>query len=59
MYDIYIFSCIEPPQPTKNCPRQNGFFPWPAEESCQKFYDCRGGTAYLQICPEGKLAFWY
>lgn len=46
---------LQPAQPTKNCPRANGYFPWPAEESCQKFYDCRGGTAYLQVCPEGVI----
>lgn len=46
---------LQPPQPSKNCSRANGFFPWPAEVSCQKFYDCRGGTAYLQTCPEGVI----
>jgi len=46
---------LQPAQPTKNCPRANGYFPWPAEESCQKFYDCRGGTAYLQKCAEGVI----
>ena len=45
----------EPPQASKNCPRANGFFAWPSEESCQKFWDCRGGTSYLQICPEGVI----
>ena len=45
----------EPAQPSKNCPRANGFFAWPAEESCQKFWDCRGGKSYLQICPEGVI----
>ena len=36
-----IFS--EEPSPSKNCPRANGFFPFPANESCQKFWDCREG----------------
>lgn len=46
---------LQPAQPSKNCPRANGFFAWPAEESCQKFWDCRGGTSYLQICPQGVI----
>ena len=45
----------EPPQPSKNCPRANGFFAWPAKDSCQKFWDCRGGQSYLQTCPEGVI----
>merc|ERR1719433_2165188 len=46
---------LQPPQPSKNCPRANGFFAWPAEESCQKFWDCRGGQSYLQTCPQGVI----
>ena len=46
----HILLCVsitlEKPQPSKNCPRANGFFPFPAEESCQKFWDCRGGTYF-------------
>jgi len=40
---------------SKNCPRSNGFFPFPANESCQKFWDCRGGKGYLQVCPEAVI----
>ena len=57
MWDVSFVNFVssEPPQPSKNCPRANGFYAWPAEESCQKFWDCRGGTSYLQICPEGVI----
>ena len=49
-------SCIlEPAQPSKNCPRANGFFPFPSEESCQKFWDCREGRSYLQVYKKNKL----
>ena len=51
----FFFDFLEPAQPSKNCPRANGFFAWPAEESCQKFWDCRGGTSYLQVCPQGVI----
>ena len=51
----HFFYFLEPAQPSKNCPRANGFFAWPAEESCQKFWDCRGGTSYLQVCPQGVI----
>ena len=33
----------EEPQPSVNCSRANGFFPWPANMSCQHFWDCRQG----------------
>jgi len=48
-------SKLQSAQPSKNCPRANGFFAWPAKESCQKFWDCRGGQSYLQTCPEGVI----
>jgi len=44
-------------QPTRstdvNCERSNGFYPFPAEQSCQKFYHCLEGVAYEKTCPEG------
>ena len=43
-YWNFYFDFSEPPQPTQNCTRANGFFPFPANESCQKFWDCRGGS---------------
>lgn len=46
---------LQTPQPSKNCPRANGFFAFPANESCQKFWDCRGGMSYLQVCPQGVI----
>ncbi len=49
------FPFAEDPQPTPNCPRANGFFPFPANESCQKFWDCREGNSYLQECPQGVI----
>eukprot|EP00096_Caligus_rogercresseyi_P003969 TRINITY_DN1802_c0_g1_i1.p1 TRINITY_DN1802_c0_g1~~TRINITY_DN1802_c0_g1_i1.p1 ORF type:complete len:336 (-),score=78.98 TRINITY_DN1802_c0_g1_i1:194-1201(-) len=46
---------LQEANPSKNCPRQNGFFAWPSELSCQKFWDCREGKGYLQTCPEGVI----
>merc|ERR1712241_68155 len=46
---------LQEPSPSKNCPRANGFFPFPANESCQKFWDCREGKSYLQVCPEAVI----
>ena len=53
IFDDIFFT--EEAQVSKNCPRANGFFPFPAEESCQKFWDCRGGKSYLQECPVGVI----
>lgn len=46
---------LQEPQPSTNCSRANGFFAWPANESCQNFWDCREGTAYPQTCPVGVI----
>lgn len=46
---------LQEPQPSVNCSRANGFFPWPANISCQNFWDCREGTAYKQTCPVGVI----
>jgi len=46
---------LQEPQPSVNCSRANGFFPWPSNISCQNFWDCREGTAYKQTCPVGVI----
>jgi len=46
---------LQDPQPSTNCSRANGFFPWPANISCQNFWDCREGRAYKQTCPVGVI----
>jgi len=46
-------------QPTTSvnpmCPRANGFYAFPSEISCQKFYHCLEGKAYEKTCPEGVI----
>jgi len=45
---------LQPAQSTDpNCERRNGFYPFPADISCQKFYHCLEGVAYEKTCPEG------
>jgi len=46
---------LQEPQPSVNCSRANGFFAWPANISCQNFWDCREGRAYQQTCPVGVI----
>lgn len=46
---------LQEPQPSVNCSRANGFFAWPANMSCQNFWDCREGIAYKQTCPVGVI----
>jgi len=43
------------PSTNPRCPRMNGFYEFPAEESCQKFYHCLEGEAYEKTCPEGVI----
>jgi len=46
---------LQEPSPTRqqNCERANGFYKFPADISCQKFYHCLEGVAYEKTCPEG------
>jgi hypothetical protein len=43
------------PSTNHQCPRMNGFYPFPSEISCQKFHHCLEGTAYEKTCPEGVI----
>jgi len=45
---------LQEPQPSKNCPRQNGYFKH--ESDCNKFYQCVNGKSFLNECPSS-LAF--
>lgn len=50
----YIFSIFtEPPQPTKKCPRRNGFFAHPDPSVCNIFYNCIDGEAIEITCTTG------
>ena len=43
-WDFFVTIRVsEEPQPSVNCSRANGFFAWPANVSCQNFWDCREG----------------
>lgn len=44
---------IEPPQPTKKCPRRNGFFAHPDPTVCNVFYNCIDGEAIEITCTTG------
>jgi len=48
---------LQPPQSAgdPNCPRMNGFYAFPPQISCQKFYHCLEGKAYEKTCPEGVI----
>jgi len=43
----------EPPQPTKKCPRRNGFFAHPDPSVCNVFYNCIDGEAIEITCTTG------
>lgn len=45
----------ESPSKNPQCPRMNGFYPFPPEDSCQKFYHCLEGVAYEKTCPDGVI----
>jgi len=47
---------LQPPRSTnRQCPRMNGFYAFPPQESCQKFHHCLEGQAYEKTCPEGVI----
>jgi len=43
----------QPPQPTENCLRQNGYFANPDAELCGSFVLCVDGVSNLVDCPAG------
>ena len=42
---------LQEPNPTENCPRQNGYFPHPDPKICDKFFQCVDGVANPITCP--------
>ncbi|KAF7381495.1 hypothetical protein HZH66_013889 [Vespula vulgaris] len=44
---------LQPPQPTKKCPRRNGFFAHPEPSVCNVFYNCIDGEAIEITCTTG------
>lgn len=44
---------IETPQPSGNCPRQNGYYTHQDRNVCDKFYYCVDGNANMYTCPQG------
>ncbi|XP_050524173.1 protein obstructor-E-like isoform X2 [Daktulosphaira vitifoliae] len=47
---------LQPPQPTRDCARQFGYFRLGDETQCSQFLICVNGIGYTMDCPEG-LAF--
>ncbi|KAI4472300.1 hypothetical protein M0802_016962 [Mischocyttarus mexicanus] len=44
---------LQPPQPTKKCPRRNGFFAHPEPSVCNVFFNCIDGEAIEITCTTG------
>lgn len=42
---------LQPAQPSKDCPRQNGYYPHADETNCDTFYYCASGIANKLTCP--------
>ncbi|KAG8298657.1 Chitin binding Peritrophin-A domain [Homalodisca vitripennis] len=46
---------LQEPQPSKGCPRANGFFRHPDPEVCDKFVNCQDGVMTENPCPPGLI----
>ncbi|XP_063633394.1 protein obstructor-E-like [Cydia splendana] len=46
---------LQEPQPTKDCPRQNGYFKHPDPQACDKFVYCSDGVPNEHPCPPGLI----
>ncbi|KAG8234151.1 hypothetical protein J437_LFUL014519 [Ladona fulva] len=44
---------LQSPKPSKNCPRQNGYFAHDDRAVCDKFYYCVDGKFNAITCPDG------
>ncbi|KOB68802.1 Cuticular protein analogous to peritrophins 3-A2, partial [Operophtera brumata] len=51
--DLYYKCTNEEPKPTKDCPRQNGYFVHPDPQACDKFLYCAEGVPNEHSCPPG------
>ena len=59
-YFVFKVDCgdrpkLQTPKSTTLCPRENGFFPFPAEHSCEKYIDCRNGVGRVLSCGAGAV----
>jgi len=43
----------QPPNPSTNCPRRNGYFAHPDPTVCNQFFFCSDGQFNLITCPDG------
>lgn len=55
IFILFYFFAEETKSTNPDCPRMNGFYEFPPEDSCQKFYHCLEGKAYEKTCPEGVI----
>ena len=46
---------LQPAKSTALCPRENGYFPMPAEVSCDQYVDCRNGVGHVLSCGAGAV----
>ncbi|KAJ2946613.1 hypothetical protein O0L34_g12671 [Tuta absoluta] len=46
---------LQEPKPTKDCPRQNGYFRHPDPSACDKFVYCSDGLPNEHPCPPGLI----
>ncbi|XP_014220286.2 protein obstructor-E-like [Trichogramma pretiosum] len=46
-------TALQEPQPSKDCPRANGYFRHEDPAMCDKFVNCIDGVAQLMPCPPG------
>lgn len=52
---IYFFFILEEAQPTKGCPRANGYFRHSDPLACDKFFNCVDGVPHELPCPPGLI----
>lgn len=52
---ILLFLFAEQPQPSKGCPRANGYFKHEDPSMCDRFVNCIDGVASVMPCPPGLI----
>ncbi|XP_060526912.1 protein obstructor-E-like isoform X1 [Cylas formicarius] len=46
-------TALQPPKPSKGCPRANGYYRHDDPRACDKFFNCVDGVAHELPCPPG------
>lgn len=55
IFNVFVIYYTEEAQPSKGCPRANGYFRHSDPQACDKFVNCVDGVPHELPCPPGLI----